>query len=139
MYLFPTSSVTTREHWPRERNAVDVHQCNNYPFTLDPSKYTPANTPLEKITGYNINANDPNLRFPQIWKTNLAIDQKLPGGLIATAEVIYNKAYNSLQYIDVNLKSASANFTGIDTRARYPKSVNTPLRLSTRRLETRIS
>ncbi|MBO9638044.1 MAG: TonB-dependent receptor [Siphonobacter aquaeclarae] len=97
---------------------------NNYPFTLDPSKYTPPTTDLSKITGYNINANDPNLRFPQIWKTNLAIDQKLPGGLIATAEVIYNKAYNSLQYIDVNLKSASANFTGIDTRARYPKSVN---------------
>lgn len=112
-------------------NGVNIGSINvngtdalKYPFTLDPSKYTPTDIQPEKITGYNINANDPNLRFPQIWKTNLAIDQKLPGGLIATAEVIYNKAYNSLQYIDVNLKSATANFTGADTRSRYPKSVN---------------
>ncbi|MFT4031657.1 MAG: carboxypeptidase regulatory-like domain-containing protein [Siphonobacter sp.] len=104
------------------KNGADA---NAYPFTLDPSVYTPATTDITQITGYNINANDPNLRFPQIWKSNLAIDQKLPfWGLVATAEVVFNKNYNALQYFDANLKPSVTNFTGPDTRSRYPRSIS---------------
>ncbi|WP_435353592.1 TonB-dependent receptor [Emticicia sp. SJ17W-69] len=102
---------------------VNVTNTKAYPFTLDPTRYTPATTDLSKITGYNVNASDENLKFPQIWKTNLAIDQKLPFlGIIATAELIYNQNRNALRYIDVNLKGASGDFVGTDTRDRYPAS-----------------
>ncbi|MBA4854048.1 carboxypeptidase regulatory-like domain-containing protein [Emticicia sp. BO119] len=95
----------------------------NYPFTLDPSKYTPATTDLSKIKGYNVNASDENLKFPQIWKTNIAIDQKLPfAGLIFTAEFIYNKSRNQTYYFDANLKTPSSKFAGPDNRDRYPAS-----------------
>lgn len=98
---------------------------NPFPFTLDPSRYTPTNVNPAALRGYNVNYGDPNLRFPQVWRSSIAIDQKLPfGGLFFTLEGIYNKNVNALHYIDVNLKSPAAtnsNFTGSgDTRAFYP-------------------
>lgn len=95
-----------------------------YPFTLDPTRYTPSSTDLSKITGYNLNVSDENLKFPQIWKSNIAIDQKLPLGLIGTLEIIYNKFLNNVYYYDANLNSPTAKFAGPDARDRYPKSVD---------------
>ncbi len=91
-----------------------------YPFTLDPSKYTPTTA---TIPAFTVNANDENLKFPQIWKSNIAVDQKLPFGFVGTLEYIYNQNINALKYVDVNLKAATTTFSGIDTRPRYPKSV----------------
>lgn len=95
---------------------------NPYPFTLDPSRYTPTNIDPTTLRGYNVNYGDPNLKFPQVWRSSLAIDQKLPfGGLVATVEGIYNKNINALHYIDVNLKAPTSNFTGTgDNRDIYP-------------------
>jgi hypothetical protein len=94
----------------------------NFPFTTDPSRYTPTNTDPSTLRGYNVNYGDPNMKFPQMWKTNIAVDQRLPfAGLIATAEFIYNKAINALNYVDVNMKPSSGKFTGgPDNRDIYP-------------------
>lgn len=92
----------------------------NFPFTTDPSKYTPSNTDVSSLRGYNVNYGDPNLRFPQIWKSNLAIDKKLGKGYIITLEGIYNKNINMLNYVDVNLKRTNAILGGNDGRDIYP-------------------
>lgn len=92
----------------------------NFPFTTDPSKYTPSNTDVSSLRGYNVNYGDPDLRFPQIWKSNLAIDKKLGKGYIITLEGIYNKNINMLNYVDVNLKRTNAKLGGNDGRDIYP-------------------
>jgi hypothetical protein len=92
-----------------------------FPFTLDPLKYKPTTTDVTKLSGYNLNVNDENLKFPQIWKTDLALDHKFPfAGIVGTVEFIYNKAINALYYIDANLNKSNSGFAGFDNRRTYP-------------------
>ena len=95
---------------------------NNYPFTLDPSRYTPPTTNIAGLPAYNVNYTDPNLKFPQVWRTNLAIDQRLSfAGIIATLEAIYNKNLNALNYVDLNMRGSNGSFTdGTDRRVIFP-------------------
>ena len=76
---------------------------------------------LGKIAGRGaINVVDKNLKFPQVFRTNLAIDQKLPWGLVATVEGIYSKTYNNVNFIDLNRTVDPAfTFDGADQRPRY--------------------
>jgi outer membrane receptor protein involved in Fe transport len=91
------------------------------PFNPDPNAYKP---PASAITGapataYELALTDPNFKFPQLWRTNLAADQRLPWGFIGTAEFIYNKDVNGIYYINANLPAAQSAFTGVDTRPRW--------------------
>ncbi len=101
-----------------------------YPFRADPSKFLPDPNnipPIASLPPYVINATDNDLKYPTIWKTDLAVDYKLPWGVVATGEFIYNKTIQGLRYIDANLKAADRAFTGPDTRDRFPspKYINT--------------
>ncbi len=94
-----------------------------YPFRTDPSQFLPTGpTDITKLAPYQINATDPNLKYPKVWKTNLAVDQKLPFGLIGTVELIYNKNIQALRYIDANLQAPNRNLSGDDTRSLFPAS-----------------
>jgi hypothetical protein len=45
---------------------------------------------------FDLNAMDPNFKWPQVWTTDLAIDQHLPGGILGTLEVIYANDINAV-------------------------------------------
>lgn len=58
-----------------------------------------------------------NLKLPQVLKFNLALDHKLPGGIIANADFIFNKTLNNVAYQNVNLRPAVGSLSGTgDTR-----------------------
>lgn len=53
---------------------------------------------------------DKNLKMPTTWKTSLALDGRLPGGIKASLEGIYNKDLNSVQ---VNLLGMQETEEGV--------------------------
>jgi hypothetical protein len=105
---------------------LTLNNSTNVPFRLSPSDLPPGVLPPtpnpSTLTGYAINATDPNLKYPTVWKTDIAVDKSLPFGLIATAEFILNKNIHALRYIDANLQEPDRNFAGPDTRDRFPAS-----------------
>ena len=102
---------------------INVTNTTDYGFTTDPSKFIPKDTVATTPLPYVVNASDQNLKYPQIWKTDIAVDQKLPFGLIGTVEFIYNKTITGLRYIDANLKAPDRSFPDPETgRPRFPAS-----------------
>lgn len=72
----------------------------------------------------SISAMSSDLKFPSTWKSSLAVDFRLPLGLIATVEGIYNKDINSVVARNMNLVDPTPmSISGYaDTRAIYPAS-----------------
>jgi hypothetical protein len=91
-----------------------------YKFTPETSNFIPE-TPTLPST-FDIAATDASYRFPQVWKNNIAIDQKLPFGLVASVELMYNQNVNSVKYFDANFEPATRTFAGPDNRPRFPAS-----------------
>ncbi len=94
------------------------------PFNPDPKKYIPANASLP--TSYELAVTDPDFRFPQTWRTNLAADVKIPFGLIGTAEYVYSQEVNGMGYFNANLPAPTRTLSGADTRPVYTSTrINT--------------
>jgi hypothetical protein len=92
-----------------------------FPFNPDPDRYKLAATGLPSAS-YTLNVTDPDFKFPQVWRTNVAVDRKLPGGITSTTEYMYAKDINGIYYIDANLPAPQTAFTGVDARPRWTSS-----------------
>lgn len=93
-------------------------------FNSNPDYYKPADT---LITGapaasYELALTDPNFKFPQLWRSNFGIDQKLPFGFVATIEGLYSKDINGIYYINANQTNPNSAFVGPDSRPRWTSS-----------------
>jgi len=52
---------------------------------------------------FDLNAMVEDFKWPQVWKTNLAVDSKLPMGLLGTFEVVYGKDLNAIYMRNADL------------------------------------
>ncbi|GAA4313805.1 carboxypeptidase regulatory-like domain-containing protein [Mucilaginibacter gynuensis] len=105
--------------------SIDLSQANaaNDPrlvFNPDVNKNRPANAAAN--TAYNVAVTDKNFKYPQIFRVNAAVDQKLPFGVIGTLEALYSKDINAVYHQNINLPSDGVAFEGSDNRIRYNAS-----------------
>jgi hypothetical protein len=99
----------------------EISQANTtaFPFNPDPNRYKPTSVTGAGAASFELDVTDPDFKFPQIWRTNLAVDHRLPGGITGTVEFLYNKDINGIYYINANLPAAQSAFTGVDNRPRW--------------------
>ena len=96
-----------------------IENTRNRPFNPNPDFYKPTNVTGAPAASVDLAVTDPDFKFPQTWRTNIGVDQRLPWGLIGTAELIYNKDVNGLAYYNANLPAAQTTFNGADQRQRW--------------------
>ncbi len=89
-------------------------------FTPNPIQFV-AN-PNALPSSYELALTDNDFKFPQVWRSNFAVDAKLPWDLVGTVEFIYNKNVNAINYLNINEVAATNTFAGPDNRPRYPGS-----------------
>jgi hypothetical protein len=98
---------------------LDEQNITTRPFHPDPNHYKPAPTD-QPAANYELALTDSDFKFPQVWRTNIAVDQRLPWGLIGTAEFLYTRDVNGVYYINANLPAAQSTVTdGGVTRPRW--------------------
>lgn len=102
-------------------------------FQADVDAYRPDPATLEAEIPNQLNITDPNFRFPQVWRSNIAADIKLPFGIIGTLEGIYSKDF--FQPLAVNLAHTNTGEVARIAGNEYsiytqdlPQATGTPLR-----------
>src|SRR5437016_2692736 len=102
--------------------SISADTTTAYPFNPDPDHYKPGTVTGAPATSFALALTDPKFKFPQLWRSNIAIDQRLPWDLTGTAEFLYSKDVNGIAYINANLPAPQRLFSGPDTRPRWTSS-----------------
>ena len=107
------------------QNTVEVTKANdlaNIKFNPDP-KANLSNTTLFPTTAGivapgSIAGVAPKFKMPQVWRSNLAVDIKLPLDMVLTLEGLYTKDINGIVQRDANLDASGAvdHYVGPDQR-----------------------
>lgn len=89
------------------------------PFNPDPDYYKPTTVNGTPAASYELALTDNDFKFPQVWRTNIALDHKFTSGWRSTLELLWGQDVNGVYYINANLPAADAAFTGPDARPRW--------------------
>ncbi len=101
---------------------VSVSNTAAYPFRpTTPANYpTFTPTPGVPAASYNIATTEKGFRFPQVLRSNIAVDQKIYRDIVATAEFMYTQSISNINYYNANLQPATSKFSGTgDTRSKF--------------------
>ena len=98
------------------------------PFNPNPAAYRPSTVPTAgTIVPGQTSSLAQDFKFPQTWKSTLAIDTRLGKGIIGTLEAILNKDLNTAIFRNPNMIAPAAlNIAGYpDNRPMYGATVQT--------------
>lgn len=99
-----------------------------YVFNADPTAYLNKfpTTPGTLPSGASFAKVDNDFKFPQVWRTSIGIDKKLPFDLDFSADIIYTKELNGVYQYNANYAKADTTyFTGTEwERAAYKKAAS---------------
>ena len=86
----------------------------NYQFNPDVTFGNPAN-PGQTLSN-ELNLTDPEFKLPQVWRTNIGVDQQLPWGITGTMDFIYSRDVATPIVYNPVLREPDGNLAGPDQR-----------------------
>jgi Carboxypeptidase regulatory-like domain/TonB dependent receptor len=105
---------------------ISQDNTKNYPFSPNITRNIPTNiVPGTPASSYNIAPIEKDFRFPQIFRTNFAVDHKLYKNIVFSAEFLFTQSLSNIFYYNANQKTPTTNFSGPDTRPRFAGSAAT--------------
>lgn len=72
-------------------------------FVADPDAQPQSCAGSTRLTPNEINTIDPDFEAPQVWRSNLALDQELPFGFVGTLEGLYTATVQDVSYRDLSI------------------------------------
>lgn len=91
---------------------VTISAYGDIPFNPDPYDQ-PTEIPGAQTSNQEVNLIDPDFKFPQVTRYNLAYDQKLPWWeMVASIEAVYADSQSEILYKNVNLAQNGEAFDG---------------------------
>jgi hypothetical protein len=129
--LDPAVWPKSRLMWsPRVGFNYDVHGDNTLRFRGGTGIFTgripfvwlgnqSSNSGINPGYTFQVNSTTENFKFPQVWKTDIAVDWAFSAGWLATFEAIYGKDVNAIVHRNYNMKAPSQKLTGVDDRAIF--------------------
>lgn len=94
-------------------------------FNPDPKAYANdfPQSPSTLPSGASLAIVDKDFVFPQVWRTSMALDKRLPWNLLLTMEAIYTKDVNAIFQYNANLAQPNSRYNaGYENRPRYTNS-----------------
>jgi hypothetical protein len=90
------------------------------PFVPDTEAYKPAVVTGAPASTYDLSFTEPGFRFPQVWRSDLGFDRRLPWGALGTIEAVVTRDVNGISFTNANLPPAQARLAGADSRPLWP-------------------
>ena len=109
-YVYLTNMPTNSGMYQFSSNITSATQLASVKLVRDPATIAaqfPANFPLIAGTGVSSGTVviDPNFRFPQVFRANLALEKSFGDGYNLTLEALLTKDINAIRYTNANLKT----------------------------------
>jgi hypothetical protein len=83
-------------------------------FNPDVTSYNPENPAISLSN--ELNLTDKDFRLPQVWRTNIGVDYKLPYGIQASVELMYNRDISTPIAYNPVLRAPDVTMNGPDKR-----------------------
>jgi len=98
----------------------------NDQLKFNPNPYRPVAGTAAANTSYELDIANPNLKYPKIWRTDVAVDQKLGWGVIGTIEGAFTKDINAIYHENLVLSDSYTVLPGPEGQIRYTSKNITP-------------
>jgi hypothetical protein len=79
---------------------------------------------IDQYLGGTLDLVAEDLKLPQVLKTNIGFDQKLPYGFETSLDFIYTKTISNVIFKDVNIKPSTNKLKGADNRPLFNNYMN---------------
>ncbi|MEM1137204.1 MAG: TonB-dependent receptor [Bacteroidota bacterium] len=90
-------------------------------FYAEPQEWLDNIADISQEPGGDVDLFVEDFKYPQVFRTSLGVDQKLPWGLVGSAEFMYTKTLNNIDVKSVNLKPSVGNLEGADQRPVFDR------------------